>query len=82
MAAILIFAPSEDDISVLFLKNSILFFINSIKVKFFANILIFRGDFEKKKRKKIEIFFKKMRGDQIFERAMGVPPSKKMAIFF
>ena len=41
MAAILIF---EVDISELFLKKSILFSINSIKVRFFANILIFRGE--------------------------------------
>merc|ERR1711888_58178 len=45
MAAILIFAPSEDDISERFLKNYIFFSRPSIKVRFFANILIFKGEF-------------------------------------
>ena len=58
MAAILIFAPSEDDISVRFLKNYILFSINSIKVRFCCK----HPNFKNKERKilwqKLNLFFK------------------------
>merc|ERR1712030_185712 len=73
MAAILIFAPSEDDISKRFLKNDIFFSIPSVKVRFFANILFFRGD--------LVLFFRIffflnilfLVGDQIFEVFFGPP---------
>merc|ERR1711888_376986 len=86
MAAILIFAPSKDDISERFLKNYIFFSIPSIKVRFFANILIFRGDFFLFFRNFLRFFLKKKKknlgGDQILGGAKGGPPKKKKGIFF
>merc|ERR1712239_84940 len=79
MAAILIFAPSEDDISERFLKNYIFFSRPPIKVRFFANILIFRGDLVLFFRNFLRFFLKKIFFFEGGSNFLGffLPPSNK-----